>query len=262
MALAIRAALAGASIGLSYFDRVGALDQDQKADGSIVTEADLAVEREVRRVIATARPSDAFIGEETGVAGSSNRRWILDGIDGTLVFVLGDDRWQSLIALEIDGLVEVGVAIVPSQAEVWFAQRGAGAFRQSFDSSGLIGEAKQLRTSGRTSLNGCEAGYLPPLHMVPRGVFAEVAPLLDRTAPSDWSAHAALLVASGDLDAAIQVGGKLWDYAPLGLIVTETAGAFSGADGTTHPVEGAGLFAATNELLDAVRFAIADAHQR
>jgi histidinol-phosphatase len=83
VALAIEVALAGAATGLVYFDRVAALDQREKADGSTVTEADLAVESEVRRVIAIARPSDAFIGEETGVAGLSYRRWILDGIDDT-----------------------------------------------------------------------------------------------------------------------------------------------------------------------------------
>ncbi len=231
LAVALRAALVGASVGLSYFEHVASLDQDQKADGSIVTEVDLAVETEVRSVLAT----DSFIGEETGSAGRSNRRWILDGIDGTLVFVLGDDRWQSLIALEVDGVVQLGIAIVPSQSGVWFAQRGCGAFRQAFDSAGLVGEATMLRTSGRTELDGFSVGFLPPLHMVPREAFAEFAPLLDRTLARDWSAHAALLVACGELDAAAQVGGKIWDYAPLGLIVEEAKGAFSAIDGSGHP---------------------------
>ncbi len=259
LAVALRAALAGASVGLSFFEHVASLDQGQKADGSIVTEADLAVENEVRDVLATARPTDAFIGEETGSSGRSGRRWILDGIDGTLVFVLGDDRWQSLIALEVDGVVQVGVAIVPSQAEVWFAQRGHGAFRQSFDDVGLVGEASRLSTSGCTELDGCSAGFLPPLHMVPRETFAEIAPLLDRTHTADWSAHAALLVASGELDAAGQIGGKVWDYAPLGLIVQEANGAFSAANGGSHPVEGAALFAASDQLLAAARSAIIEA---
>lgn len=258
LAVALRAALAGATVGLSYFDHVASLDQDRKADGSIVTEADLAVETAVRDVLTTARPTDAFIGEETGVAGRSSRRWILDGIDGTLVFVLGDDRWQSLIALEVDGVVQVGVAIVPSQSEVWFAQRGEGAFRQSFDETGLVGEATRLSTSARTELDGSSAGFLPPPHMVPRETFAEIAPLLDRTSPTEWSAHAALLVASGELDAAGQVGGKVWDYAPLGLIVEEANGAFSAANGSGHPVEGAALFAASDQLLTAARSAIGE----
>jgi 3'-phosphoadenosine 5'-phosphosulfate (PAPS) 3'-phosphatase len=45
--------------------------------------------------------------------GHGRRRWILHGIDGTLVFVQGDDRRQTLIALDDDGQVVVGVAIVP-----------------------------------------------------------------------------------------------------------------------------------------------------
>jgi hypothetical protein len=58
----------------------------------VVTEADLAVKEEVRRVLPAGRPEDAFLGEEAGESGRGRRRWILDGIDGTLVFVRGDER--------------------------------------------------------------------------------------------------------------------------------------------------------------------------
>lgn len=62
---------------------VPSLAQQQKADGSVVTEADLAVEEEVRRVLLAERPEDAFLGEETGgeameragVDGYSTARW-------------------------------------------------------------------------------------------------------------------------------------------------------------------------------------------
>jgi len=53
--LALTAALAGADIGLAYFNRAGSLAQDQKDDGSLVTEAEVAVETEVRRVLQDAR---------------------------------------------------------------------------------------------------------------------------------------------------------------------------------------------------------------
>ena len=73
LALAQRAALAGAELSLRYFARVSQLEQDLKADGTIVTEADRAVEEEVRRILLEARPDDACLGEETGASGSGRR---------------------------------------------------------------------------------------------------------------------------------------------------------------------------------------------
>ncbi|WP_051845203.1 inositol monophosphatase family protein [Streptomyces sp. NRRL S-813] len=87
--LAVHAAPAGAEVGLGHFAGVRTLSRSQKIDGSVVTEADQAVEERVRRVLLAERPQDAFQGEETGVLGQGSRRWVLDGIDGTLVFVRG-----------------------------------------------------------------------------------------------------------------------------------------------------------------------------
>ncbi|MFJ8857901.1 inositol monophosphatase family protein [Streptomyces sp. NPDC102451] len=258
LALAQRAALAGASVGLRYFARVRSLAQQQKVDGSVVTEADLAVEEEVRRVLLAERPEDAFLGEETGEHGEGRRRWILDGIDGTLVFVQGDDRWQSLIALEEDGRVVVGVAIVPAQRRIWYAVRGQGAFVADVEDGQLVRE-RPLRVGGSPStLAECTVGVLPPLDMIPVNYRAQVDRLVDKAVVADWSAHAALLVASGELDVAVQVGGKIWDYAPLSLIVEEAGGAFSGDRGQSHPVTGTAVFACSNATRKAARAALND----
>jgi histidinol-phosphatase len=62
--LARRAALTGAAVGLRYFAALAQLPRQLKADGSVVTEADRAVEAAVRGVLAEARPDDAVLGEE------------------------------------------------------------------------------------------------------------------------------------------------------------------------------------------------------
>ena len=245
--LALRAALSGAALGMTYFAHVQDLAREHKLDGSVVTRADLAVEEKVRCVLLAERPDDAFLGEETGEFGSGRRRWILDGIDGTLVFVEGDDRWQSLIALEEDGEVTVGVAIVPAQHEVWYAARGQGAFVADVVDGNVTGE-RALRVGGPpTSLGSCRTAVLPPVAMVPQQHRLEVDRLVSAVDPSvdpsGWRVHRALLVAAGELDLAVQVGGKVWDYAPLSLIVAEAGGSFGGDQGQGHPVTGTGVFA-------------------
>ncbi|MEL7976791.1 inositol monophosphatase family protein [Isoptericola sp. F-RaC21] len=258
--LALAAALSGAELGLRYFHRVQELAREHKLDGSVVTAADLAVEEQVRAVLRAARPDDAFLGEETGELGAGRRRWILDGIDGidgTLVFVEGDDRWQTLIALEEDGAVTVGVAIVPAQGQVWYAARGRGAFVADVV-EGCVTGARRLRVGGPPeSLRAARTAVLPPVAMVPGRYRAEVDRLVGAADVADWRVHGALLVAAGELDLAVQVGGKVWDYAPLALIVAEAGGVFGGDDGRPHPVTGTGVFACDARTAERARAALA-----
>jgi histidinol-phosphatase len=258
LALALRAAVAGADVGLRHFAHVQDLARRQKVDGSVVTEADLAVEEEVRRVLLAARPADAFLGEETGESGQGRRRWILDGIDGTLVFVQGDDRWQTLIALEEDDQVVVGVAIVPAQRRLWYAARGHGAFVADLVNGRVTGERRLRAGEPPQALGSCRVGVLPPMEMIPARYRAEVDRLAEAAVVADWSVHGALLVASGELDMAVQVGGKVWDYAPLSLIVTEAGGWFSGDRGQSHPVTGTAVFSCGEAVHKAACAVLAD----
>ena len=93
--LAQRAALTGAAVALPHFAALADLPREVKTDGSVVTAADRAVESAIREVLTAARPGDAILGEEEGQTGTGGRRWIIDPIDGTALFVDGDDRCWS-----------------------------------------------------------------------------------------------------------------------------------------------------------------------
>ena len=73
-----------------------------KPDLTPVTDADQAVEEGIRRTLSRARPRDAVLGEEPGSTGHSQRRWVVDPIDGTKNFVRGVPVWATLIALMVD----------------------------------------------------------------------------------------------------------------------------------------------------------------
>ncbi|MDQ3414044.1 MAG: histidinol phosphate phosphatase, partial [Verrucomicrobiota bacterium] len=112
---------------LRYFKRSFAIER--KADNSFVTIADREAERFLRSKIEAAFPDDAILGEEDGEkAGSSNRRWIIDPIDGTYSFVHGVPLYAVLIGLEIDGESLVGVVNLPALNEIVYAARGLGCF--------------------------------------------------------------------------------------------------------------------------------------
>ena len=77
-------------------------------------------------------PDDAVLGEEEGFAGRPmpGARWVVDPIDGTKNFIRTVPVWATLLALEVDGRVEVGVVSAPALGLRWWAARGSGAWRQ------------------------------------------------------------------------------------------------------------------------------------
>jgi histidinol-phosphatase len=80
--LALRLADAADEIALSRF-RARDLVVETKPDRTPVTEADRAVETELRTILGLERRRDAVLGEEEGQTGSERARWIVDPIDGT-----------------------------------------------------------------------------------------------------------------------------------------------------------------------------------
>ena len=107
-------------------DRFKALDLHvmSKPDLTPVTDADEAVEEAIRRTLSRVRSRDAVTGEEHGTTGNSQRRWIVDPIDGTKNFVRGVPVWATLIALAVDDEVVLGVVSAPQLQRRWWAVDG------------------------------------------------------------------------------------------------------------------------------------------
>ena len=235
------AAVAGSRLAMSYVARLADIGHSRKPDGSLVTDADRAVETAIVDLLMAGRPGDAVLGEEGGQRGGGDRRWIIDPIDGTAEFAAGTERWQVLVALEINGEVTVAVAAAPAQRRLWWAARGAGAFVADLTDNGA-GEPRRITTRVRTApkVTTSRLGVLPePIRPADQRVIARLAAA---TAPQPWRTHPGLLVASGDLDIAVQTRGKVWDFAAPSLIVTEAGGRFSGLDGQHHPHTGPALY--------------------
>lgn len=218
--LALRAADAADAVSMRYFR--GSFSTERKADGSVVTNADRECERAVLSVVRAEHPADAFLGEETGTIGHAARRWIVDGIDGTTDFAAGSSQWGTLVALEIDARITLGVAAVPALGQRWCASDGTGAWHHSSD-----GTRTRLSVSSRAAIEGSSSSILP-LRDSLQGRRASAADHLALACHlvHAWN-HPALLVASGELDCAVSFGGGPWDHAAMVALVREAGGAFS-----------------------------------
>src|SRR5689334_4344047 len=103
---------------------------DSKYDRSPVTVADREAEQLIARLGEEHFPGDGMLGEEGTRKDSGNgRKWIIDPVDGTRDFIRGNPAWAVLIGFEAAGEVEAGFAFLPAMNQMFFAARGAGAFR-------------------------------------------------------------------------------------------------------------------------------------
>ncbi|AQA22997.1 histidinol-phosphatase [Rhodococcus sp. MTM3W5.2] len=231
--------------------RFGALDLkvDDKPDLTPVSDADLAVERAVRAVLAAERPDDAVLGEEFGGdATFEGRQWVVDPIDGTKNFVRGVPVWATLIALLQDGVPVVGVISAPALKRRWWASEGAGAFA-SFDG----GEPTRISVSAVDRLESASLSFASLSGWRDRGIRDQFIALTDEV----WRVrgygdfYSYCLLAEGALEIAAEPEVSLWDLAPLDILVREAGGRFTALDGSAGPHGGSAV--ASNGLLhDAV----------
>jgi histidinol-phosphatase len=234
--LAMRLADAARERSLFYFRRE--LQQWSKGDGSLATEADLAVEDELRGRLAVERPGDAVLGEERGQTGESTRCWIIDGIDGTIDFAAGEPDWGTLIALEVDGQVLLGVCDQPVHKRRYWAVRGGGAFSMDDGANTAI----RLQASRHADLATARS-YLPPPHWVPDEISQKVGnALVLATRPEPHGNHPAIQVAEGGYEFAMFFLMGPWDIAAPALIVEEAGGRFSDFFGRFSIRSGSAVF--------------------
>jgi histidinol-phosphatase len=226
---------------------------ETKPDLTPVSEADTAVERAIREMLAEVRPADSVLGEEYGApAGGGSRRWIVDPIDGTKGYVRGIPVWATLLALHEDGEPSVAVVSAPAMRCRWWAARGVGAFSDD----GLADGNRPLRVSAIGRLDDAQVSYggLEDWQGLGR---ADAALELVR---SCWRSRnfgdfwAYMLVAEGAVEVALDPIVSLWDLAAPQLIVEEAGGRFTDLGGARTADGGDAI--ATNGLVHDAALAI------
>jgi histidinol-phosphatase len=233
-ALAFAHELADAADAITM-GRFRALDLrvETKPDLSPVSEADRAAEEAVRDRVRASGRGEGVLGEEFGDDGGEVK-WIVDPIDGTTSYVRGVPVWATLLALQRDGVVELGLVSAPALGRRWWALRGGGAYAN--------GERCRVSSIGR--IEDCAVTTTSARRM-PAGWRTIVERAWSNRGLGDFWQYC--LLAEGSLDIACDSVLHVWDYAPVQIIVEEAGGRCSTFTGG-RPEE-LGSFVATNDLL-------------
>src|SRR6188472_4747375 len=212
-----------------------------KPDLTPVTDADQAVEESIRRTLSRVRSRDAITGEEQGSSGHSQRRWVIDPIDGTKNFVRGVPVWATLIALVVDDEVVLSVVSAPMLQRRWWASTGGGAW-----TGRSLLKATRCQVSDVRRLEDASLSYSSLHGWDERGRLDDFLSLMRRCwrtrAYGDFWSY--MLLAEGAVDIATEPDLELYDMAELDVIVREAGGFFTSLDGEPGPTGGSAL--ATN----------------
>lgn len=227
-----QAARAGGAVLLDWAGRFGVRE---KGPADLVTEADLASQEAIRKILLDAFPGHGFLAEENLSIPSQQDglRWIVDPLDGTTNYVHGLPVYAVSIALEQSGKLLAGVVYNPVADECYVAAHGHGAQLNG----------KTLRVSQTTRLDqALVAASLPAkVHRNDPEIadFLEVTLRCRAVRRMGSSALNLCYLAAGRFDAYWARSTKAWDIAAGLLMVREAGGVVSSLNGgepdLSHP---------------------------
>ncbi|MBF9029220.1 inositol monophosphatase [Rhodobacterales bacterium HKCCE3408] len=204
------------------FREVENLQVSRKGPGDFVSKADIAAEEIIREELTRARPTYGWLGEESGFEPGEDptRRWIVDPLDGTTNYLHGLPHWAISIALEHKGEVVAGVVFDPVKDEMFYAEKGQGAW---------LNDSQRIRVSGRTRLADClfGAGLPPDGGTYLPAMLRDMGRLLPQcSGMRRWGAAALDLayVAAGRYDGFWEYNLNAWDLAAGVILIREAGG--------------------------------------
>lgn len=193
-----------------------ALSSWDKTPGNLVSEADLEVDRFLRRELGALLPSAGWLSEETAddkIRTASGLIWLVDPIDGTRDFVAGRSGWAVSVALVCAGRPLIGILAAPARGEEWVAVAGQGARLNDVP----------IRASRRMQFSGARV----PTISLP----AEDSDLIAVEQPNSIALRIAMVADDrADLVATVRWGFE-WDIAAATLIAREAGAEVSDAFG-------------------------------
>ena len=183
-----------------------------------VTSADKAFEKFIRIEIKKKFPNHQVIGEEFGYKKSkSDFTWIIDPIDGTRSFVIGNPTWSNLISLNYKGIPVIGLANFPILKKYYFNTSNKVAYVSE------NGKKKRLKVNSRATYDNMKlsAAFHGSLTLKQQN---KIPQILKRMQFPCADALSYSHLTEGKLDIVLQCSNKIWDIHPLIPIIKAAGG--------------------------------------
>lgn len=196
-----------------------------KSDGSIVTEADLAMQSSLQKALHELSPEYLLLGEEMNVdqqrsvIDSAQAYWCLDPLDGTNNFHHGVPLYAVSVALIVDRELRIGLVYDPVRQELFSALKGTGLR--------INGENHQKPDQPQHMNRSLASIDFKRLKPELKGRLLTNMPFKSQrnigTCALEWA-----WLAAGRIQLLLHGGEKFWDYAAGSLLVSEADGVSCG----------------------------------
>lgn len=222
--LAVECALKGGRLALEM-RASGCVDTASDSKSSLtdlVTEADREVEKLIHKIVSDQRPDDSFFGEEAGAkTGTSDLRWVVDPIDGTVSYYYQFPGWVVSVAVEsIQTGLLAGAVYDPTSEELYEAYVGGGARLNGQ----AIAEPKRVEpTDISQALVATGFGYQADRRKQQAEMLVKLLPEIRDIRRAGAAAMDLCHVAAGRVDAYFERGLKPWDYS-AGIVIAQESG--------------------------------------
>lgn len=218
LAVAQEAARVAADELRTRFGRRQAGIRSKSTPTDLVSEADLAAEAAIRKLLARDRPGDAILGEEGGETGAGELRWLVDPLDGTINFLFGIPAFAVSIACEDASGTLAGVVLDPIRDECFATTRSG---------TPTLNDEPIERPDGAGDLGlamvATGFGYNPAVRARQAAVLARLLPRVRDIRRVGAAALDLAWTACGRFDAYYERGVKPWDVA-AGELIAARAG--------------------------------------
>ena len=205
-----------------------------------VTSSDKAFERFIRTKISSKFPDHQIIGEEYGrKLSKSDFSWIIDPIDGTRSYVIGNPSWSNLISLNYKGIPVLGMANFPELKKYYLNFNNKIAYK--FEN----GKRKKIKVNSKVVFNKARVAgaFHGALSLTKQKKIPKVLKLLEFPC---FDALSYSHLAEGKIDIVLQCGNKIWDIHPLIPIIEAAGGKVSTWTGD-EAKKGGNIIVANNE---------------
>lgn len=217
---AMRAARLAGQIIVDHLGRISKRDISLKHASDFVTSVDKQSEKIIIDTIREHFHGHLFLAEESlKECGKETYRWIIDPLDGTTNYIHSYPVFSISIALEYEGKIITGVTLDPLRNEMFWAEKGTGAFLN--DHPIKVSEANALKESLITTGFPFRSKEMIDTYLkLFKNLFLKVSDL--RRAGS--AALDLAYLACGRCDGFFELGLSPWDIAAGSLLIKEAGG--------------------------------------
>ena len=205
-----------------------------------VTTSDKAFEKFIRSKISKRFPDHQIIGEEYGHKNTKSEfSWVIDPIDGTRSYVVGNPSWSNLISLNYNGEPVLGLANFPKMKKYYLNVNKNTAY--------VFENNKKRKLKVNSKLNFANSKLAAAFHnQLTLKQQSKIQKFIKRMQFPCFDALTYCQLAEGRLEMVAQCANKIWDIHPI-MPIVRASGAIVTTWGNRNPVVGGNIIVSNNK---------------